>query len=166
MEPQSKPHAILLIFGGGGHHEQMRRLHSNLLKTKVSKFQFVGLSEEGATLSTLQNNFHVPPLRDKFSLTKSIFLFPYNFMKTLVQVFRIRSRFNILAVVSTGPGIVILPSLILKILGTQIIFLESWSRFTTCSLSGRFMSRMTHLFIVQHRTLTPLYPSSQYGGLL
>ncbi|HAO9336376.1 TPA: polysaccharide biosynthesis protein, partial [Escherichia coli] len=50
--------------------------------------------------------------------------------------------------------------------GTKVIYIETWSRFTTYSLSGRIMYRLSNKFYIQNKSLLELYPKAIYSGRL
>ena len=77
-----------------------------------------------------------------------------------------KKKYNVLAVVSTGPGIAIVVSLFFKIFLVKIIFIETWSRFNTKSLTGTIMYKISNKFYIQNKSLQSIYPNSIYSGLL
>ncbi|MDD2698435.1 MAG: hypothetical protein PHF17_06500 [Arcobacteraceae bacterium] len=71
----------------------------------------------------------------------------------------LHKKYDVKAVVSTGPGIV---SLFFKIFGKKIVFVETWSRFETKSMTGKIADK----FYIQNKSLQKHYPKAIYGGLL
>ena len=51
-------------------------------------------------------------------------------------------------------------------MGTRIIFVETGSRVTRLSLTGRIMYRIAHLFFVQWPQLQQQWPRARYEGRL
>ena len=70
------------------------------------------------------------------------------------------------AILSTGPAIAVPVSIIGKILGARIIFIETGSRVRTLSLTGRIMYRWADLFFVQWPQLAATLPKAIYAGRL
>ncbi|HBH9612460.1 polysaccharide biosynthesis protein, partial [Escherichia coli] len=82
------------------------------------------------------------------------------------QTYSILRKKNIKVIVTTGPGIAIAATLAAKLVGTKVIYIETWSRFTTYSLSGRIMYRLSNKFYIQNKSLLELYPKAIYSGRL
>jgi UDP-N-acetylglucosamine:LPS N-acetylglucosamine transferase len=70
------------------------------------------------------------------------------------------------AVISAGPGLAVPISVIAKILGKKVIYIESWSRVYKPSTSGRLVYRFADLFFVQWPELRDKYPKAIYRGRL
>jgi UDP-N-acetylglucosamine:LPS N-acetylglucosamine transferase len=69
--------------------------------------------------------------------------------------------------VSTGSGPALAPMLAAKILGKQVVFVESATRVTTLSLCGAAAYYyLADLFFVQWDELRELYPRAIYAGRL
>ena len=84
----------------------------------------------------------------------------------MIQLRKIRQRYNVIGVVSTGPGIAIFPFLFFKCLGVKTLFLETFCRFETKSHTGRMMYWIADRFLVQNIELLKLYPKAEYCGRL
>ncbi|MFD0848386.1 PssD/Cps14F family polysaccharide biosynthesis glycosyltransferase [Sphingosinicella xenopeptidilytica] len=161
-----RPTAILLIYGEGGHRAQMKRLYE-LLKPGLEHrgLLVVGICENDDALDGFPSHSQ-NAVRDKHSHLKSLMTAPLSFVHSVNLVVRLVFRYRIVGMVSTGPGIAVVPAMLLKLMRTRIIFLESWSRFETSSLTGRIMYRLADRFYIQNRNLKKHYPDAIYGGLL
>jgi beta-1,4-N-acetylglucosaminyltransferase len=159
---EKKP-VTLIIYGSGGHKEQMKRLLA-LMKTHA-EFDFVSISDTKDNFNSLKH-FECNEPRDKFSKWKAPFQLLKNAFTTSKQCIQITRNYKVTGLVSTGPGMVILPALIFKLLGKKVIFLESWSRFYSRSLTGKVMYRIADTFFVQNEDLLALYPNAIYSGRL
>lgn len=158
--------AVLLVYGEGGHRAQMKRLYAQLKpELKARGFEAVGVCEYEDSIDEFEN-YSLPALRDKYSWGKSFVMAPVAIFKYLSAIIRIAGRHKIVGVISTGPGLAIVPSLIFKLLGARIVFVETWSRFETSSLTGRVMYRVADRFYYQNKSLDKHYPQGRYGGLL
>ena len=51
-----------------------------------------------------------------------------------------------------------------KIMGKKIVYIESFARVDTASLTGKFMYRIADLFIVQWEEMLEIFPKAIYGG--
>ncbi len=161
-----KKDAILVAYGSGGHKEQMQRLLTLLTNEFKNGIIFVSCSEDNSKLECVEKNYCIPPLRDKHSNFKTFLKFPHTFILYLLSFFSIQRRYNIISIVTTGPGIGIFFSIVFKIFGTKIIFIETWSRFETKSLTGRIMYKIADKFYIQNKSLLKFYPKATFSGML
>ena len=67
---------------------------------------------------------------------------------------------------SAGNGAVVFLYYIGKIFGKKLIYLETWSRVWTPSLTGRLVYPICNLFFVQWPELLEKYPKAKYVGRL
>ncbi len=157
---------ILLVYGGGGHRAQMERLYCKLSSEESgNNIVFVGLCEKNAEIHRFVN-YAMPALRDKYSWYRAMLLAPFTLCQTVLVIATVARRYRVAGVISTGPGLAIIPSLFFKIIGARIVFLETWSRFDTLSMAGRVMYKISDRFYIQNKSLGGLYPKARYGGLL
>lgn len=161
-----KKDAVVLIYGSGGHKEQMARLYANLAGVLKKKIMFIGLCEKSHELNELSFNFTVPPAREKFSLLKTLFNIPFAIFQTFYFFVLMVCKYNIKLIISTGPGLTVLPVLLGKLFRVKTIFIESWSRFYTASLTGKIMYHLADEFYIQNKSLQKTYPKAKYCGLL
>lgn len=158
--------AILFINGTGGHKAQMSRLLRKLNIDTANGIKLIGLCEKGAGIEEYDDYYEVYPMRDKHSYLKTFITTPWLVLKISYLIFKLLKEYNIEVLISTGPGIVILPSIIFKVLNKKIIFVETWSRYVTQSLTGKIMSKLADVFYVQNRSLLTKYSNAVYSGRL
>jgi len=162
-----KKDVVLLVYGEGGHKAQMKRLYNLMLKANQSKdLLYIGVCENSNTINELYENYTLTPLRDKHNNIRTIFKLPKNILDNIKLLFSLKKKYNVVSVISTGPGISILISLFFKTLGKKIIFIETWSRFETQSMTGKVMYKIADKFYIQNKSLQKYYPKAIYGGLL
>lgn len=92
----------------------------------------------------------------------SLWKYAINFMQSLWMILRVRPH----AIVSTGGGMSIAASLLGKLFGAKLIYVESGARVSTPSKTGKLMYKYADLFIVQWKPLLKFFPNAQYGGML
>jgi UDP-N-acetylglucosamine:LPS N-acetylglucosamine transferase len=160
---------IVLTYGSGGHQEQMRRL-INLIAGKVKeKIQYVVVTDSAKRLNTdidIIEYIKFRELRDKQSIcTTIIFLVP-TIIKQIIWTLKLYKQYNLVGVISTGPGVSFIPTLILHLLGVKTVGFESWSRFSKPSYSGRFFSNFVSLFFVQNKSVLKSYQNALFKGRL
>ncbi len=158
-----KQTVILVIYGAGGHKTEMQRLVSQL--TVSNPVALVSLGS-GVLNNPALAHYQAYDVRDKHSRLRSLLkLFPA-VLKTLFDVLTISRRYKVAGVLSTGPGLCILPMLLFRVVGVKTVFLETFCRFESRSFTGRIMYRIAHRFLIQNRELQSLYPNAEYSGRL
>ena len=70
------------------------------------------------------------------------------------------------AILTTGPAIAVPVSIVGKLLGARVVFVETGSRIQTLSLTGRIMYQWADLFFVQWPQLAKGLPRAIYAGRL
>jgi beta-1,4-N-acetylglucosaminyltransferase len=84
----------------------------------------------------------------------------------LLEIVRVLIKVRPKAVIGCGPAIAVLASAVGKLLGSVIIFVETGSRVSNLSLSGKLMYRVADQFFVQWPNLQSKYPRAIYAGRL
>ena len=158
--------AIIFVYGEGGHKAQMKRLLHLIRQENNENIKYIGICENNSTLEMLDENYSFLPLRNKYSNLRTLITAPLALFNYLKILFMLHKKYDVKAVVSTGPGIAIIVSLFFKIFGKKIIFVETWSRFETKSITGKIMYKIADKFYIQNKSLQKHYPKAIYGGLL
>ncbi|WP_448546910.1 PssD/Cps14F family polysaccharide biosynthesis glycosyltransferase [Thalassotalea fusca] len=137
-----------------------------LSKQTESDYHYVALTNSEKNFPQIMQKYFCIEARDKYSWFKNIFVtFAYIFV-SIFQMCRLVAKYKIRGVISTGPGLAIIPCIICRLTGAKVIYFESWSRFYKPSIAGRLVYRLAHLFFVQHKTICDKYPKSIYSGRL
>ena len=91
----------------------------------------------------------------------------WKFLINLWEAFRILKRERPGVILSTGAGPAVPFAVVGRfIFGCRIIFIETVTRITAPSLTGRLMYHLAHEFFYQWRTLERFFPGARYGGPL
>jgi UDP-N-acetylglucosamine:LPS N-acetylglucosamine transferase len=155
---------ILVVLGEGGHTKQLLTL-IDLLGDNY-KYEYILTKEDNLSANQIKYNGPIYRLRrPRGKNTKLIKVF----LRTIIV--SIKSFFILLgnrpdAILSNGPAISVPVSIIGKLLGIKIIFVESASRITSLSFSGRIMYRWADLFFIQWPQLKRQFPMARYAGRL
>ena len=89
-----------------------------------------------------------------------LFLFGYNFILSLQYIVREKPDL----IISTG-ALSAIPSCILaRLMGKKLIFIESFAKMETPTLTGRLIYNFADVFIIQWIRLGKFYPNAIYGG--
>jgi UDP-N-acetylglucosamine:LPS N-acetylglucosamine transferase len=82
------------------------------------------------------------------------------------QSWRALRAFRPQAVLSSGPSVAVPVCILARVMGIKVIFVETGSRVTALSMTGRMMYRVANLFIVQWPELAERCPRAVYAGRL
>ena len=159
---------LLMVLGEGGHTKQMLRLAELL----GPDYQFHYLAAEGDQLSS-GNLPHPGPVyrltrpRSKVhGHTDPPWTAAWQTLRATWQALRLVWRLRPHAIIGAGPSISVPPSLAGKLLGAKVIHVESASRVTRPSLTGRLLYPVADLFFVQWESLLVRFPRARYAGRL
>lgn len=152
---------IAIVFGYGGHQKQMIIL-SSLLE---SKFEILAIFTKGDYVKNeLKEKYrHVYVKSPRISNEGYLLLF-LNTLYCLFQSLRVLIIEKPAAIVSCGPSTAFPVMFAGKITGSKTIFIESWSKVRTKSLTGKLLHPIADLFIVQWEELLPKYRKAIYRG--
>ncbi|MDI6807228.1 MAG: PssD/Cps14F family polysaccharide biosynthesis glycosyltransferase [Candidatus Aenigmarchaeota archaeon] len=143
---------ICLACSPGGHLLQIMQL-----KRIYEKYDHFFLTfRRGMTEDLLKNErvyFIKDPKRNPLELL-------LNFLQTLTIFLKEKPD----VVISTGAGVAVVSCFLAKLFGRKVIFIESFSRVTQPSISGRLVYPVSDLFIIQWKNLLEYYPKAVYGG--
>lgn len=142
---------LLFISSSGGHLEQLMMLkplmgiYNSRIVTEKTQF-----SKKGDYF-VIQTGH-----KDKLMILKLM----VNFILATIIFLKERPTH----IISTGAITVIPFALIGKIIGTKIIFIETFARIKDKTKTGKLMYKIADLFIVQWESLLEVYPNAVYGG--
>jgi len=155
---------LLIVLGSGGHTKEMIRLVDLL----GQKYQYAYLVAADDELSVQKIRVPGPvfkvirPRWKHTPLALAVLRTAWSGLQALWALLRVRPR----AVISAGPGPAVPASLLAKLLGIKVVFIETGSRIFALSASGRILYRVADLFFVQWPELLPLCPKGLYVGRL
>ena len=92
------------------------------------------------------------------------FIYPVKLFLNTVKSFFIYLKYRPKYVVSTGAHTSGPMCLIAHLLGSKVIFIETFANSKTKSVTGRIVYKFADLFIVQWESMLELYPNAVYGG--
>lgn len=90
----------------------------------------------------------------------------WRFLLNLYEAFRILRKHQPDVLLSTGAGPIVPFALVGKLFGVRTVFIESLTRVSEPSLTGRLMYRLADVFIYQWPGLASYFPRGLYGGTL
>lgn len=155
---------LLVVLGGGGHTWEMLRLVDKL-GSGFRYFYLIAhndhLSRSKIRLEGRVYSVKLPSYKSQSFLSKIVSTLISSFESIIVLM-----RLNPDVVISVGPGVAVPISILAKLARKRVIFIESISRVTTRSISGRILCRFSDLFFVQWPELKKRYPKAIYAGRL
>jgi beta-1,4-N-acetylglucosaminyltransferase len=155
---------LLVILGEGGHTAELLNL-VDLLGQNYDYYYTVSkednLSASRIKLSGPIYRFSRPRGKYTGKLTAI-----FRTVVVGIQSFWILLRIRPAAILSSGPAIAVPVSVVGKLLGVRIIFVETGSRVRTVSLTGRIMYHLADLFFVQWPHLKERLPRAIFAGRL
>ena len=152
-----KKKRIIFVSSSGGHFTQLLQLEK-LFK----KYEYMIITEKNQVVLSLLDKYNIKFL--KYSTRKKMITFPfvfiYNSILSLYYIITFRPNF----IISTGAGATVPICYIGKLLGKKIVFIESYARRNSKSLSGKLIYPISNLFIVQWDSMLELYPKAKCFG--
>lgn len=154
MVESKKPLAKVLLIGAGGGH-----LTEALLAT------------EGVPMRRVIVTFCLKHTRDSLPGEKCFCLIdphgsPWKYALNILQSIWLVAKERPNFVINTGGGMSIATSLLGKLIGAKLVYVESGARVTTPSRTGRLLYKYADLYIVQWKPLLKHFPKAVYGGVL
>lgn len=142
---------ICLISSSGGHFEQLM-----MLKTLQNSYDIYIVTEKTRYID--DEGYYVDQINRQekkffFSLIKNFFQSLKIFLKEKPDI-----------IISTGALCVVPTFIIGKIFGKKLIFIESFAKVNSPTLTGKFLYNVVDIFIVQWKEMQKVYPKSVYLG--
>lgn len=153
--------AVVCCFGGGGHEEQMNRLMQGV---DFRANDVISISDSDNDFAWSSESFFCRSVREKNE--KNILKYFCSFIFNVRVFLRILYKYKVVCVVSTGPGISALYAIFFKLFGSDVVHIETWSRFYSKSFTGQVMYWVADFFYVQNVECMKLYPRAIYAGRL
>ena len=146
---------ICFISSSGGHWEELM-----CLKKIMNKYKSFYVTENGGQMndSNLKNIYGVKKIDRKEKL------FIINFLVLFFKSLKIFLKEKPDVVITTGALVSYPICLIAKIFRKKIVYIESFARVNSRSLTGRLMYPISDLFLVQWEEMLKLYPNAKYVG--
>jgi len=155
---------LLIVLGSGGHTKEMIRV----VELLGPKYEYSYLVSADDALSVQKIKLPGPvykvirPRWKHTSLPMSVLRTVWSGLQALWALLHVRPK----AIISTGPGPAVPASLLAKLLGIKVVYIETGSRIFALSASGKILYRVADLFFVQWPELLTLCPKAIYAGRL
>jgi beta-1,4-N-acetylglucosaminyltransferase len=165
LTPSSAPLHVLVVLGEGGHTKQCIRL-VDLLGSSRFRYSYVLVSGDHVSAQHVRVPGPMYPIARPANVKSHLLTRLIRLPLCMVQASAIIARARPDVVLSTGPGVAVPVCVMAKLIGSRVIYIESYSRVRTLSLTGRLMRHIADLFFVQWEDLLPHVPEAVFAGRL
>ena len=150
---------VMFISSTGGHLNEMMQL-----KELFKKYDYYIVTEK------TKSNLH---LKDKYKNKVSLLIFvtkdhmlthPFKLLANCFNSLYICLKVHPDYIITTGAHTAGPMCCIGKILGSKIIYIESFANISTKTITGKLLYPIADKFIVQWDSMKKLYPDSDVGG--
>ncbi len=151
--------SVLFISSTGGHLEELLQL-----KKMFKKYDYHLVTEKTKSNEYLKDVYH-----DRIDYlvygTKHHFLsYPFKLLFNCFKSLFLYLKYTPDYIITTGTHTAGPMCCIGKILGSKIIYIETFANMFTKTSTGRLIYLFSDKFIVQWESMKDLYPNSEFGG--
>lgn len=155
---------LLIALGEGGHTKEMLTLVDMLGDDYA--YAYVVVDDDPISEAKIRRRGPVYRLLRPRDKAHNLLRDALKFAASARQAWRILRKVRPTAVLSTGPSVAVPVCILARLRGARVIFVETGSRVTALSTTGRIMYRVADLFFVQWPELRERYPRAVYAGRL
>lgn len=156
-----KKKRVVFISSTGGHLNELMQL-----KPLFENYNYNIITEKDKTNEYLKEEYKERlcylPYGTRSHLLKYIFIYFYLIIKTIYLYLKLRPE----VIVTTGTHTAGPMCYLGKILGSKIIYIETFANINRKTATGRLIYPIANLFIVQWEEMLKLYPKAIYIGKL
>lgn len=150
---------VIFISSTGGHLSELMQL-----KSIFKNYDYHIITEKNDTTLKLKeeygNKISYLVYGARNYMISYMFKFPYNIIKSLFLYMKIRPD----VIVTTGAHTAVPMCYIAKLFKKKIIFIETFARVNSQSMSGRMINKIADVFLVQHEEMLDVYENAIYKG--
>jgi UDP-N-acetylglucosamine:LPS N-acetylglucosamine transferase len=148
---------VMFISSVGGHLTQLLEL-----KRIFNDYEYVLVTEKTDVTKDMKSKYNMEYLvyGSREYLFSYIFKFTFNILKSFYLFLKYRPN----VIVTTGAHTAVPMCYIGKLFGKKVIFIESYAKRTSPTLSGRLVYKVATIFIVQWESMLEFYPKAKYFG--
>lgn len=170
---------VCVVMGPGGHCMEMCRYCSGmppgfrLAYFLVAKSDYLTISKITKVMKNREDHYEIIEITRPRRVKQPIFTSIFTTLLTLFQSLYIFSKIRPDMLLCNGPALCVPPSLVIYLMqklnlipSFPIVFVESFCRVKTLSLSGKIMYNIADAFIVQWLELKKVYERATYLGRL
>ncbi len=149
---------IILVSSVGGHLEQLLSLEEI-----INRYDSYIITEKNSSTIGLIKKYKKIYFLPYMS-RKNILNFILNFIRNFFISMRLFFKINPDVIISTGSACALFMCLIGKVMGRKVIFIETFSRIESKTMTGSICYHIADVFVVQWEGLLKFYPKAIYLG--
>ena len=150
---------VMFISSTGGHLNEKLQL-----KELFEKYEYYIVTEKTKSNLNLKNKYKNKVSFLVYGTKDHMLVYPfkliYNTFKSLFIYLKVHPDY----IVTTGAHTAGPMCCIGKLLGSRIIYIETFANITTKTVTGKCLYPIADKFIVQWESMLKLYPEAVYGG--
>ncbi len=152
-----KKKRVMFISSVGGHLTQMLEL-----KKIFNDYDYVLITEKNNVTINLKEKYHIDYLMygSRHFWFKYIFVCIHNLIKSIYLFIKYRPQ----VIVTTGTHTAIIMCYLGWIFRRKVIYIESFAKRTSKTMTGKIIYPIATTFIVQWENMLKLYPKAKYFG--
>ena len=152
-----KKKKVMFICSVGGHLTQMLQM-----KKIFNEYDYVLITEKTDVTKEMKDKYNIEYLvyGSRNYLFSYIFKFSFNIIKSLILFIKYRPK----TIITTGTHTAVPMCYIGKLFRRKIIYIESFAKRTSPTLSGKMIYPIADIFIVQWESMLSIYPKAKYFG--
>ena len=147
---------IALVSSTGGHLNELKKLIP-----AVEGYEYFFITEKSKMSKDLKDSWKVYYLNQQ---ERKNILFFINIAFNIVTSLYILLRENPKVILTTGAGVVFPICFFGKLFGKKIVYVESFAKVNSPSLTGRLIYKFADEFYIQWKSLKKFYPKAKYKG--
>ena len=148
---------VMFISSVGGHLTQLLEL-----KSIFPDYDYVLITEKTDVTKEMNQKYNMNYL--VYGSRKYIFSYIFKFSYNIIKSFYLFFKYKPEVIVTTGAHTAVPMCYIGRLFRRKVIFIESYAKRTSPTLSGRLVYPIASIFIVQWETMLEFYPKAKYFG--
>lgn len=150
---------VLFIASAGGHLSELLAL-----RPMFSRYESFLMTEKTKSSKLLTKDF---PKRIGFLIfgtTSHPFSYPFKLLGNCFISLYYYLKFRPQVVITTGVHTAAPMCCIAKIMGSKVIYIETFANISSKTASGKIIYHFADYFLVQWKSMLQLYPKAKFGG--
>ena len=148
---------VLFISSVGGHLTQMLEL-----KSVFKNYDYLLVTEKTDVTINMKNKYNMKFLI--YGSRKYLFKYIFVFLFNIIKSFYLFVKYTPDVIVTTGTHTAVPMCYIGWLFNKKVIYIESFAKRTSPTLTGRIVYPIASVFVVQWKSMLKFYPRAQYWG--
>lgn len=150
---------VIFISSTGGHLSELMQL-----KKIFNNYDYHIITEKTDTTLKLKDEYGKRISYLVYGARNYMFSYIFKFSYNIIKSFFLYLKIKPDVIVTTGAHTAVPICYIAKFFKKKIIFVESFARVNSKSMSGKMINKIADVFLVQHEELLDVYENSTYKG--